>query len=732
MDPSPEQPDPVTPTAESPPPARHGRWITPTLRGLAVVAILVAGVVIGIAADLVRGITGSWQVFVPATVFGVAVSVVFLFVLFILHRRAKARFEAGAGEAFDKFKNLGRALALRGREADGDDGDPPPDLEAALESAFAAAPNAFTYWVTGRAYWRLFLAIGSLIGAAVLVSQFIVLTEQTQRLTDQNQLIQLEVQLAAITRQADLEQQQAARAYDEITRILDENTSAGAIVNALERLPEAMVMPVTVVDSRWSPTPGDAAIGTQTVYPNLRPLAARLLSFAKIERPAQEATWDSNEIGSVSTAICHTLHRLGFGNQPQALEGACVWHAIYDSDGVLQIDANERLNRLRGTGRAVQLLISQPRLGRYDLNSFEFAESVDLRHIREWQLHGAQFQRASLSRANMQRLDLHDTDFESAYLDDVNLQSAILTWANLQNATLSGANLQFAQMMHSSLRSAELDYARLQNADLYSSRMIDANLTGARLYEASLKDVRLQVATLIGAELQGADLTDADLRGADLSGAELQGANLVGAKIQSTNFTKAHLAAERIAVILSVNTREWWRSDEHIDRAIQQGVPVVEVDVPAASLDNASFGTGVFRARKALEPYRRHVREHPTAEMWWEDRAEAEEYLREELGEDADIAISELVERPTEFGGSLLDGVLIAKSTFEYLSPIATSPTANEAFANANTSLFEIRERTSKPYRFPFWGQLLKLAQDQTAKREEQASGAESQPQSQP
>ena len=689
------------------------------MRTLAVVALLASGVAVGIAADLVGGITGSMRVFVPATVLGVAIAVVFLVVLFVMHRRAKAQFEAGAGEAFGRLRTLGRALALRGREEES--GRPPPDVDAALEAAFAAAPNAFTYWITGRAYWRLFLAIGSLIGAAVLVSQFVVLTEQARRLADQNQLIQLEVRLAAITRQADLEQQAAARAYDEITRILDENASVSAIVNALDRLPEAMVMPVTVVDSEWTPTPEDPTIVTRTVYPNLVPLAQQLLSFSKAQRPREGVEWNAEDIGFVSTRIAIALHRLGAADSDDAAGPSCVWHVVFDYYGVPRLDAGAQLNTLLDGSSSHRMLSS--RVSQYIGEDDSIARMViDLRHMRTGQLERVRFPGANLSQAELKGLNFTSADLVGAKLD------------------------------HANLRESTLDRAQLRGSDFSSAKLWKAGMSEAQLQGAILRNAELYYARLDGAQFQGADLTSAKFQLANATHAEFQGAFFSMTAFHGTDLSGARFREERVGFLMSSELRQLRRLDTTELRPRQEHEILVEVECPPAHMELTFFGY-VLQSRDHVTVLMKD-KIHPLI-GWHYNLQQAEEYFRQRQADkevlrrkaeaqapevvnivfdkpepSIDEILSTLVRKPTVLKGAVTTGVLMPQDwlDFLYASPGLSEPPPAAVFTEVNTDPGARGSRLDTPYRFPSWYELLELSRDQTAKREKQASEAQSRP----
>lgn len=511
-----------------------------------------------------------------------------------------------------------------------------------------------------------------------LTQQNALIEVQGRLATEQNQLVLLQARLATIARQADLEQLSAARAYDEITGILDQNASSGAIMYALDRLPEAMVMPVTIVDPAWSPNHEADELNrdgmtprTKTVYPNLVPLAQRLLTFAKSDRPANGIRWSNDEVGLVSTGIVHALHRLGFGNAEEIPTAWCVWDCIFDFEGTPRDDADEELNHLRDSRTGVHILAA--RVGR------EGQDGPDIRHARAEQLEG------------------------------VRLPGAFLVGAQLQGAFLAGAQLRGTDLSLAHLQGAFLIGAQLQGAELFSAQLQGALLNGAQLQGAELVKAQLQGAFLGGAQLQGADLSMAQLQGADLDRAQLQGADL----------SMATLSAQKLRFVLDRS-----RNVALFDENQHEGWPVITIDIPAAMLPEVTFGAVVIldgRSRYGFGQVgsltKLQLPDEVEAGTWWRTLDAAEADLRQRLGDRADGFISALEERRTTFTDALLDGVLIGQGTLDGFLDDWVTPPVNEAFAAANTDLAAIAERTSNPYRFPSWEELLALAKQQASER---------------
>ncbi len=723
-DPTDPKPDPE-PRTEDTAPVKRPEGDPPSrvrtaLKAMGLILLLVTGITIGVF--LCFGRFPVYQL-VRALGFVAAVAIVVVVLLLVLKR-----WFVPAGE-----RAATRVLHRLSDAAHRPDQSPSTLIRNVLDESRGDAATLLRAFFIGRAYWLTLAALAGIVGGAITASQLVVLTQQTERLTEQNQLIQLEGRLAAIARQADLQQQNAARSYDEITMILDNNASAGAVVYALGRLPEAMLMPVELVDPDWSPSPATRTPGIRTVYPNLRSLAERLLLYAKSDRPSPGGTWSDEEIGSVSTAIAHALHRLGFGNADETPEGGCVWHAIFDTSGTLHDDVDKRLNDLlRDKRRTESLSVLHAPAHTLLLIRVRQTQVVhpDLRHIRVNQLDHVQLPNATLVGGQFQHVVLRWARLHNADLTSANLQGTNLRYARLDGSDLFAANLQGAGLGQAHLQGADLQLAQLQGADLRHAQLQAANLAEAGLQGAALVHAQLQAAKLARTELQcanvsyanfqGAFLWKARLQGASLQRAHLQGATLDEAELQGASLADAYLAAGSARFLVDPNTGI--PTDRIEIPTPPSGAFTVQLEFPAATLFEAAFGSG-FRLDPRSDQVQRALIQGDIDTLWWPTREAAGAYLRERLGDGADAVIAELEERITNFEGASRDGVLIDEKTISAIPEGEMTPPAGEAFQGATDTPLPGTQEFEAPYRFPSWEELLELAKQQAAERDRQQAG---------
>lgn len=126
-------------------------------------------------------------------------------------------------------------------------------------------------------------------------------------------------------------------------------------------------------------------------------------------------------------------------------------------------------------------------------------------------------------------------DLSGAKLDGVHLRYGLdFTEANFEKASLVKADLERSLFSKARFREACLD-----EVDAGSCFFAQADLEGASLRDASLRFCKFQGASLKGADLSGAYLTGANLRGADLTNAKLSNDHLDSAEFdEKTRFPK--------------------------------------------------------------------------------------------------------------------------------------------------------------------------------------------------
>ena len=627
------------------------------LRWLTAIASLVGAFAVGVIFNLTELLVGAHEAFFLFMCGGLVVALVLLAALAILQRRAKARLRESAETGLGHFRQLAEALVAKRSES-----RPQPDLPDLTRQAFNTVPQLITAWLVGRAYWRLFIGFGSVIGAAVLVAQFTVLVEQSGRLHEQNNLIKREGKLASLADHADLEAEQARRAYDEITRILEESTSPSAVVYALERLPEAMLMPVTIADPDATIDPTNEQLPTQTVYPNLVSLAERLLIFAKNARTGPGTVWSEEETLMVSTSIFMALHRLGYDNVQdiETYYGQSVWDCIYSyDDGKRIADPGQALEKNLGQGKGLASALTVAGL-------LEGGEQppVDLRHLHPLQLLGA--------------------DLRGAILDDARLDGIFLARVKLQGAELWGAQLEEADFSDSQLHVTEFPWAQLYYANFSGAQLQGADFSNAQLQGANFSGAELQAVNFNGAQLQGADFSSAQLQDANFTNAQLHGAILVDADLSGARLVDAQLNAGHFAFgITSEYGLAWLERVDHIntDQKLISlrlfGADLFGITIKQYTLDWKGM---------SLEEIKQYFNLFANAgftNLSWSTRGEAEAQLRERFNGKADALVDRVVQVKAQLRGVDLTGVRIDQGALGRITPEACSPSADVVFADA-------------------------------------------------
>ncbi|MEM8782500.1 MAG: pentapeptide repeat-containing protein [Planctomycetota bacterium] len=727
-------------------PSVWARW----LPRVAAAGTTLAAFILGLNFNLARQVVASQHVFFFAAGVGLVVAAVFLAVLHVLNRRARARLQTATQESVGRLRELAEALAEDRRRAPD---RPPPDLAPLVKQAFEAGPTVVTAWLTGRAYWRLFLGLGSVIGAAVLVSQLVVLYEQTTRLTQQNRLIAqegtlsgIQARLDAINTQAQLDLAEAQRRYDEITQILFESTSPAAQEYALvHQLPEAMLMTVTTVDPQWDAPQLDLnqeSISTDidkiTLYPNLRRLAEQLIVFAKIER-IKEGDKPSSQ---VSTAIVRALHRLGPGfsegdTDVEPIEAAktswpsCVWELIFVKDGAVHTNWQERARQYLADGSVV--LNSDPYPDGKDEHHPAFLEHLNGGKLAGAHLEGANLRKAKLSGLNLngihlQGADLFYADLSGAFLGGANLDNSSLSYArliktNFKEAQLNGAALNhvFAQraiFTEAHLRGADLESASLQSACFHEAQAQGATLNNARLHGARLSNAQLQETDWYNAHLVGVDMREANLQGsildASLEGANLsrsklqgawvssslQGANLCGAEIHGTDLSGSIFVEGDVEIVPCEELNPigdrpvtvWSIPYDPISNVYVKDYGLrLTLKLGVANLGKIKVGRGwvIDTPVDREDIVRQAYASQKLITAYWSTREEAEEAVRSALG---DEFLDYLVERPTLLEGAQLDGVLIDCETLTAILPSNLDIFFSEALDKVETNQNKIKQ----------------------------------------
>lgn len=663
------------------------------LRRAADLLLLLAGVAIGVALGVTLPVVvlGGASTLLTVLLGSAAALTLTIVLLLVLRRWVIPSVGASSRKLVEPM--LGRFLDVVA-----------PSAGSESRRIVAGAADILKAWSAARALWRTLAVLGGLIVASVGTAQLVVfiqqtdlLRSQTARLSEQNSLIQLQARLAALARQADLQQDEAQRRYDEITNILSESQSPAAQEFALLLLPEAMVMPVELVDPTWKPTPPLTPENCEpeltVVYPNLHRLAERLLMFARQDRITEvDVDGLPRPSGQVSTAICRALHRLGYNNAENPVFGDCIWDAVFDKNGRPH-DNDVSASRMRELER-------KGRLKPHDDPSpaSHVSQRYDLRHVRRGQLAGAALQRADLYLANLEGAQLWKTNLQDAILAEAHLQRAELRGACLQGADLHGAQLQGAALNHAQLQGALLKDAQLQDSRLWRANLLGANLRYAQLHGAVLREAQLQAADLSEAQLQGVDLRRAQMQGACLHAAQLQGADLSETRLEAARLVEATLSGATLLLqATSAGPVAYWErvDDPNVDTTAE---PVV---VPPAILTQTALGrTYVLRPSSSEDKarVRRAFADGSLTAACWETEEQAQKAMRTALGEDA---VGWITKRATMFTPVKLDGVLIDADTLAALAPNASYPPPAEVFKTAVTDPRQIEEREYAPYHLP-------------------------------
>lgn len=705
-DPPPSPQPPETPGGDPSRPVRTRRVSKSVVLGvLGGGVLLITGFLVGSYADIAELPVKLSKHVVSAMGFVAAVALVVMVLLLVLKRWIVPQ----AGE-------VGTRLARRVVDAVSRQDVPLRDsLRESLPGLKADAGSLISAFFIGRAYWFTLAALAGILGAAITAGQLVVMVEQTEKLekqntllTSQNLLVGLQTQIAAITSKADLDMAQAQRRYEEIGKILDESKSPAAQEYALLSLPDAMVMPVVMVDPDWKPGPDDPAPKTVTRYPNLHRLAERLVMFAKQPRITEMVAGKEVPSGKVSTAICRALHRVGYFGREPATYGDCLWDLVYTREGTLTKHAID----------AVPLgTLLRPDPTPVGASGSDWVFPKDLRHLRLGQLLDAHLPGADLANARLQKVDLRGAILHGAKLRGASLQQAELSDAKLQRADLDRAEMNGADLRQARLEGAELEAAILIGADLRGASLHGVDLREAEMQGADLNGADLEGADLSGASLQGADLHRANLKGVDLRDAELQGAHLNGARLEGTSFYDANLQGADLSasftnghlelVAVNYNDLTYWTTSVEAEGAEHS------FELMAALFDRSTIGRGWV-----IQPFSAYTK--PTSRVssafasgtlkvaFWPTREEAEADVRAGLGEEF---VKYIIERPTTFKGSKRTGVFISQATIDSWPANGTDIPPAELFNNAVKDPALIEERRKNQFRLPDAAEFIKSGQ---------------------
>jgi uncharacterized protein YjbI with pentapeptide repeats len=360
---------------------------------------------------------------------------------------------------------------------------------AALEAVAWYSVGALRRW-TLRAALALFVALGGVLGAALLLRQIALLRDQNVKIDRQVELLgdqntKIEAQTALLREQNEKLDQQTVTV--EAARRGARSTELFALLQKASELP-----------------PDDEA--------RRRAFVGRVVAFT-----------------SAATPFFYVKVEAGRASSPEG-EGT-------GAGGPLRGRAKPELIERPLSPERGQLLVGLLAAGA------DLAPLIEARATFAWaDLRGADLPGAVLSRADLRGADLSDAGLAGANLSGANLSHADLSRASLL-ADLSGAFLSFADLSRAYLSGAFLHRAVLAFANLSGADLSRANLAFADLSRADLRGADLSGAFLFRANLSFADLSHADLSGALLSGANLSGAMFDGAIVSVGSLEPGRLPA---------------------------------------------------------------------------------------------------------------------------------------------------------------------------------------------
>lgn len=182
----------------------------------------------------------------------------------------------------------------------------------------------------------------------------------------------------------------------------------------------------------------------------------------------------------------------------------------------------------------------------------DFAEALlNYAEMRELDLFGGNFFKASLEGANLEGANLHRANFLAANLEGANLidsqmaevygEEANFFRADMENCDLFHAILRNSNLREANLRNVLLEGADMENAQAASANLCDANVSRADLTAINLSYAQCRRARFSHSMMQNALLAYGDFRECDFQGANLEGCDFENADIRHANFLGARL-----------------------------------------------------------------------------------------------------------------------------------------------------------------------------------------------
>lgn len=382
------------------------------------------------------------------------------------------------------------------------------------------------------------------------------------RKTADAQLLAAETELflSRLQTQHELQALQARNEFELIYNILtDPGASMTKQIWALQRIPEAMIVPVveTNFDKVPEPMSDDSHIATSTTYPNLSRLRELLRVYLKEPQHGRDflfASWKKDnaewfKYRSLSTEKLIVLHHLGCGNGEIA-EADCIWRRTRNFDDWnpqiakfygFKLDLQHIKTALQGAELPFCLQFDSPS----NPPSVEFSDEVSLKRTL---LVGANLSGAKLRSADLRGAILVGADLSDATLCNADLQQCVAHGSNFARSNLIGANFLASQINDCYFQSSDLTGAVFGVGLCSSSDFSNAVATGASFGEAEMLNSNFSGAYLVGASFRSADLRGANFRSSNLDlatlhNARMSGVNLTGVRISGARFAGAILAS---------------------------------------------------------------------------------------------------------------------------------------------------------------------------------------------
>ena len=252
---------------------------------------------------------------------------------------------------------------------------------------------------------------------------------------------------------------------------------------------------------------------------------------------------------------------------------------------------------------------------------------------KETSFHGANLERADLSRSSFIKVVFGETKFRGANLIKAKIlgssvtasdfreifnQKTDLTRADLRCSRFNGSKMEGVILKKAELGGTNFSYANLTNADLTGAKFYRLNCSdpcidlyinnkdcnGEDKIKAKLVGTILAFANLQGSILEGVDLTKADLRGANLRGAHLSEAILIDSNLMLTD-----LSSTTGLTCVQLRKAKYWRVSIRDLKCGQETLNFKNLIVDSQSRDRQVRVKARDDFRHVLEEFARSFRE---------------------------------------------------------------------------------------------------------------------------